>query len=69
MADLTIKRNDLGPITRIASDAVGPVDLDGATAELRRRGEELRSFTQLIAELQYRSKQYRVKSPLSGNNK
>lgn len=32
MADLTIKRNDLGPITRIASDAVGPVDLDGATA-------------------------------------
>ena len=45
------------------------VYLDGATAELRRRGEELRSFTQLIAELQYRSKQYRVKSPLSGNNK
>jgi hypothetical protein len=34
-ADLTIKANDLGPITRIAEDAVGPVDLDGATALFR----------------------------------
>lgn len=36
MADLTIKRNDLSPtITLIARDAVGPVDLAGATALFR----------------------------------
>jgi hypothetical protein len=33
MADLVIKRNDLSPaLTLIARDAVGPVDLEGATA-------------------------------------
>lgn len=34
-ADLVIKANDLGPITIIASDALGPVDLDGTTALFR----------------------------------
>lgn len=34
-ADLTVKANDLGPITTIARDAIGPVDLDGATASFR----------------------------------
>lgn len=45
------------------------VYLEGATSELRRRGEELRSFTQLVADWSSRVTYYQVKSPLSGNDK
>ena len=39
--------------------------IDSATAELKRRGEKLRSFTQLVANQTSPSEQYQVKSPLA----
>lgn len=43
--------------------------LDGATSELRRRGEELRSFTQLIAGGWTQAERFQVPSRLAGKEK